>query len=118
MSTTHRSMKAGAFTPAILVCAWAVLTDSTTRSMKAGAFTPAILLAGCRLSSLPRPLNEGGGLHPRNPVRQGYPGERKPPRSMKAGAFTPAIRGDLPAWAQDLNRSMKAGAFTPAILGA
>ena len=38
--------------------------------MKAGAFTPAILATRAALSTTPlhvRTLNEGGGLHPRNP---------------------------------------------------
>ena len=60
-------MKAGAFTPAIpgvttLPNGW------QPRSMKAGAFTPAILSRHLHDASCYASLNEGGGLHPRNPL--------------------------------------------------
>ena len=38
-----------------------------------------------------RPLNEGGGFHPRNPWYYADSLVRSKRRSMKAGAFTPAI---------------------------
>ena len=62
--------------------------------MKAGAFTPATRVSAQtpKLGQCHRsPLNEGGGLHPRNPVRPQvgcHVGAAT--RSMKAGAFTPA----------------------------
>ena len=66
------------------------------RSMKAGAFTPAIPAARtpCRVSAA-RSLNEGGGFHPRNPYSINVRTTYIPMRSMKAGAFTPAIPGLL-----------------------
>ena len=87
----RRSMKAGAFTPAIRHDLGAGY-DPGPRSMKAGAFTPAIPVGGCRRGHRLRPLNEGGGLHPRNPPQSRRLGGFDNPRSMKAGAFTPAIR--------------------------
>ena len=62
-------------------------------------------------------LNEGGGLHPRNPDH-GLQDDAKA-RSMKAGAFTPATRRPRPLRRCPGScppRSMKAGAFTPATL--
>ena len=84
--------------------------------MKAGAFTPAIRwTVRCSERKTSCTLNEGGGLHPRNPgglaVQVGLIGDR----SMKAGAFTPAILLLLVQSVLDGARSMKAGAFTPAI---
>ena len=112
-------MKAGAFTPAIQFRVGIPVWHRQARSMKAGAFTPAIR-GDSRLQRwlAPEALNEGGGLHPRNPrVQDGSIASAiADRRSMKAGAFTPAIRarsrcGHLAT----RPRSMKAGAFTPAI---
>ena len=62
-----RSMKAGAFTPAI-PGGGRVGDALLERSMKAGAFTPAIRSTpGARSTGRRSSLNEGGGLHPRNP---------------------------------------------------
>ena len=61
-------------------------------------------------------LNEGGGLHPRDPSSSGSEGLGRVARSMKAGAFTPAILEELSGHVlAAVQRSMKAGAFTPAI---
>ena len=67
-----RSMKAGAFTPAILVTQSMLNDMMDDRSMKAGAFTPAILAGGFAVGPV--------DVH----------------RSMKAGAFTPAIPSSQP----------------------
>ena len=88
-------MKAGAFTPAIQA-APGFLRPRPDRSMKAGAFTPAIRAGGVVRRAGRRALNEGGGLHPRNPGIHRTTVARPLPRSMKAGAFTPAILGGLP----------------------
>ena len=63
-----RSMKAGAFTPAILEGPVLPCVVAFGRSMKAGAFTPAILSMFMPfLWGGAQSLNEGGGLHPRDP---------------------------------------------------
>ena len=62
-----RSMKAGAFTPAIPGRGDIGPIDVHERSMKAGAFTPAIPSRPSRRTPGRPSLNEGGGLHPRNP---------------------------------------------------
>ena len=59
------------------------------------------------------PLNEGGGLHPRNALLPTVPLTAQE-RSMKAGAFTPATPDVAGQRLRDRQRSMKAGAFTPA----
>ena len=136
-----RSMKAGAFTPAIRVPRPAGHAPRMERSMKAGAFTPAIplghrclpLLAGSRSMKAgafhPRnpghrrapptagsaTLNEGGGFHPRNPFRamRATTGLA----SLNEGGGLSPPQSCLPpfACATPVDRSMKAGAFTPAI---
>ena len=85
-----RSMKAGAFTPATPAGPGG-LGLALRRSMKAGAFTPATRgPPACRPASSAPPLNEGGGLHPRNAPAVLVLAAMPFRRSMKAGAFTPA----------------------------
>ena len=83
-------MKAGAFTPAIPGDGVCDVLRGQPRSMKAGAFTPAIPHGTAKRHATPTALNEGGGLHPRNPVPV-LADRDAVLRSMKAGAFTPAI---------------------------
>ena len=67
-----------------------LLTASNHRSMKAGAFTPATpVMSQHNRGESSIPLNEGGGFHPRNPT-SGVTFSEVGKRSMKAGAFTPA----------------------------
>ena len=109
-----RSMKAGAFTPAILP---SVRLDRRRheRSMKAGAFTPAIPSSTRRpRCSMPRSM-KAGAFTPAIRVGDVHRGVGIGERSMKAGAFTPAIRVIHRGRAGQGRRSMKAGAFTPAI---
>ena len=85
------------------------------RSMKAGAFTPAILRSEPAVPHIALALNEGGGFHPRNPRLQIGAMGAALHRSMKAGAFTPAIPPYVGCPHMAMPRSMKAEAFTPAI---
>ena len=118
LALVDRSMKAGAFTPAIpswvrgggwLWMSWLPLNEG-------GGFHPRNPTSPRRRHAVIQhgPLNEGGGFHPRDPTVEVWARVRHQ-RSMKAGAFTPAILAGHHAVGEAADRSMKAGAFTPAI---